>query len=602
MPSKLSPENLAPSAAVDETENAYQRLLAFLDLASGSAFAIARCNLPSLRKEILQRAAADAKAKGVVVKEVDISAKYSGDFATAVRAGLDGTPAAGRLAVMVTGIDGLIYQSASQENLAGEGRTPFIARLNFNREDIAHQLPFPVILWLESESLTLLLKQAPDFTQWISGHFQFGGPAAETKALERLMDSDKSLRSQPAADTRQQLQELSGLLQELNETRDRDDVVGLRKRLAVLNALAERELQLSHFSMTQEYFTEALEIAKRLQDRRNEGAALANLGVVCLNRGESRRAIEYFEEALIVAREIKSRHAEGMALVNLGNAYQGLGHTRRAIGYCEQALAILRETGDRRAESITLSNLGNSYELLGEMRRAIELHQKSLEIDREIGDRNGEGQELGNLGNAYCQLGEVQSGIELYEQALAIHREMGDRRGEGNSLCNLGNAHKSRGQTRRAIEFYEQALKVFREIGDRQGEAYSLGNLGGAYRLPGETNRAIEFLERSLAIRREIGDRIGEGADLGNLGVAYSTLGETRRAIDYFEQAAVAARETGHRRSEGIALWNLSLALDRMGDRAEAIPNAEAAFKILEEIEDPNAAKVRQQLAEWRKG
>ena len=31
------------------------------------------------------------------------------------------------MAVMVSGIDGLIYQSASQENLRGQGRTPFIA-------------------------------------------------------------------------------------------------------------------------------------------------------------------------------------------------------------------------------------------------------------------------------------------------------------------------------------------------------------------------------------------------------------------------------------------------------------------------------------------
>ena len=94
---------------------------------------------------------------------------------------------------MATGIDGLIYQSASTQNLAGQGRTPFIASLNFNREHISYELPFPVILWLESESLTLLLKQAPDFIQWISGHFQFGGPAAEAKALDQLLESYKSL-------------------------------------------------------------------------------------------------------------------------------------------------------------------------------------------------------------------------------------------------------------------------------------------------------------------------------------------------------------------------------------------------------------------------
>jgi tetratricopeptide (TPR) repeat protein len=602
MPSKPSSENLAPNATVDETEKSYQRLLAFLDLASGSAFAIARCNLASLRKQILERVATDAGMKGVVVKEVDISSKYSGDLVAAVKAGLDGAPPTGRLAVMVTGIDGLIYQAASRENLAGEGRTPFVARLNFNREYISHELPFPVVLWLESESLTLLLKQAPDFTQWISGHFHFGGPAAEAKALDQLMESYKSLHSQPATETRKQLQELSGLLQELNETRGRDDVVSLRKRLAVLTALAERESQLSAFALAQMYFSEALEVTKKLHDRRSEGTALGNLGVVYLGMGQSGRAIEYFQKALAAARETKNRHSEGIALTNLGDAYLGLGQTSRAIGYCEQALAIHRETGDRRGESITLRNLGNSYEALGDTRRAIELHQKALEIDREIGDRLGEGKELGNLGNAYCQLGDVQRGIELYEHGLAIHREMGDRRAEGTGLCNLGSAYESLGQTRRAIEFYERALKVSREIGDRQGEANSLGNLGAAHLVPGETRRAVEFLERALAIRREIGDRQGEGRDLGNLGIAYSALGEIRRAIEYYEQAAVAARETGDRRSEGVALWNVGLALGRTGDRAQAIAKAEAALKILEEVEDPRAPKVREALAEWRKG
>ena len=132
-----------PTRAAETTEKSYQRLLAFLDLASGSTFAIARCNLPSLRKEILERLSTDAAVKGVTVKEVDISSNYSGDFVAAVKAQLDGLPTGSRIAVMLEGIDGLIYQSASQENLLGEGRTPFIARLNFDREHIARDLPFP---------------------------------------------------------------------------------------------------------------------------------------------------------------------------------------------------------------------------------------------------------------------------------------------------------------------------------------------------------------------------------------------------------------------------------------------------------------------------
>ena len=43
-----------------------------------------------------------------------------------------------------------------------------------------------------------------------------------------------------------------------------------------------------------------------------------------------------------------------------------------------------------------------------------------------------------------------------------------------------------------------------------------------------------------------------------------------------------------------------ALASDKLGERVQAITRAEAALKILEAIEDPNAAKVRAKLGEWR--
>jgi hypothetical protein len=42
------------------------------------------------------------------------------------------------------------------------------------------------------------------------------------------------------------------------------------------------------------------------------------------------------------------------------------------------------------------------------------------------------------------------------------------------------------------------------------------------------------------------------------------------------------------------------LAYEALGERAEAISRAERALAIHEAIEDPNAAKVRAALAEWR--
>jgi hypothetical protein len=45
----------------------------------------------------------------------------------------------------------------------------------------------------------------------------------------------------------------------------------------------------------------------------------------------------------------------------------------------------------------------------------------------------------------------------------------------------------------------------------------------------------------------------------------------------------------------------MSLAHNKLDKPSEAIKNAESALQIYEQIESPAVAKVRKQLAEWRK-
>ena len=214
--------------------------------------------------------------------------------------------------------------------------------------------------------------------------------------------------------------------------------------------------------------------------------------------------VVWLDGAVAAAKRLNDRRAEGAHFGNLGNAYAELGETRRAIKFYEQRLEIAREIGDRRGEGNALGNLGVAYAALGESRRAIEFQEQALEISREIGNRRGEGQDLGNLGLSYGDLGEIRRAIEFYEQSLKIAREIGDRRVEGGHLGNLGIAYAGVGETRRAIEFYEQHLAIAREIGDRRGESTALYNLADVLMKVGERVRAIELGERSLEILLEI--------------------------------------------------------------------------------------------------
>src|ERR1043165_9788774 len=72
--------------------------------------------------------------------------------------------------------------------------------------------------------------------------------------------------------------------------------------------------------------------------------------------GESERAIQFHEQHLTIAREIGDRRGEGNALCNLGVVYYSQGNAQRAIHLYEQYLTIAREIGDRRGEGSALCN------------------------------------------------------------------------------------------------------------------------------------------------------------------------------------------------------------------------------------------------------
>lgn len=233
-------------------------------------------------------------------------------------------------------------------------------------------------------------------------------------------------------------------------------------------------------------------------------------------------------------------------------------------------------------------------------REGIRWLESGLAAARRLKDRPAEVTHLAMLGGTYANLGKPRHAIEFHEQALAIFREVGSREGEGRVLGDLGNDYVALGKYSRAVEFYKETLAIFRELGDREGAGSTLSNLGVVYANLGELRHATECCENGLAILREVGDRRNEAAALMNKGEVHGMVGEFHRAAASYAQALAIYRELGFRGGEGDALFHMSWALEKLNNSDQAIDHAEAALKIFEQFEDPNATKVRQQLAEWR--
>ena len=93
-------------------------------------------------------------------------------------------------------------------------------------------------------------------------------------------------------------------------------------------------------------------IVREIGDRRGEGNALCNLGIVYANLGETRRAIQFLEQYLTIAREIGYRRGEGNALWNMSLALDQLGEHAQAIQHAGQALTIYEQIEDPRAAKV----------------------------------------------------------------------------------------------------------------------------------------------------------------------------------------------------------------------------------------------------------
>jgi G-protein signaling modulator 2 len=240
-----------------------------------------------------------------------------------------------KIAFFVFGLDEAINKQKTH------GISEALVLLNMMREDFL-RINHAIIIWINSASLSAILKEAPDFFSWRTTVFEFD---IKRKELARSMT-------------------------EFGET----DLIFLNKQ-----ELEERW----------EYYIELLQSyqEKGIDDAHKFANWNYNLGMIKLLTGYPAEALNYFEKSLEFSEKLADRAGIASALGNLGNAYSHLGDVKQAIKYYEQALVIAKEIGDRRGEGNRLGNLGSAYSDLGDVKQAIEYYEQALAIGKQIKDQ-----------------------------------------------------------------------------------------------------------------------------------------------------------------------------------------------------------------------
>jgi DNA-binding SARP family transcriptional activator len=227
----------------------------------------------------------------------------------------------------------------------------------------------------------------------------------------------------------------------------------------------------------------------------------------------------------------------------------------------------------------------------------VAVQRAALAAAERLGDPGTQARTHRALADACTQLRRFADAQAHLEQSLDLYCQAGDQVGQAHTHLSLTSMCSRQGRHAEAVSHSEQALDLYRAAGHRRGQASALNTLGWNHALLGDYRQALRHCQRALTLHTELGDRYGQANTWDSLGYANHHLGEHREAVACYQHALGLFRDVGDRKGEAISLAHLSDSWQASGDLRAARSACEQALVIFDDLDHPDAGRLRAKLA-----
>lgn len=344
-------------------------------------------------------------------------------------------------------------------------------------------------------------------------------------------------------------------------------------------------LAADEYTLALRHFTDAIQVAGRIEDRGSAGAALAALGHAHWHRGEVAPARACADEGLALARLAGEIWSLPFALTEAAAVAWHMEDYHRTTALCEEILILTGSRGKvpwiASPSPSPLTLLGIAAQGLGDLPRAESLYLESMTAERRLGDSYSLAYTLVRLGDVARLLGHCERAWTRYVEALAALHQIGERWFTRRCLCGLAVV---------AREWAPQAAARF--LGAAEAIARAIGEEG---------DEAVEELRRSL--RDKLGHHdfaIGtaEGRGMTPASVAELALDLTPGQPQASPRAVSRDPDALTSREREVAALLARGLTNRVIAAALVIAESTAAHHV-EHIRDKLGVRSRAQIAAW---
>lgn len=233
----------------------------------------------------------------------------------------------------------------------------------------------------------------------------------------------------------------------------------------------------------------------------NEGLNAMAIGFYVSRQMDSSLAYNY--KALNIRKRLNDKRGQASSLSKIATIYTDQGKYPQSININLRLMNMYADEKDNTIYATSLINIVNAYAYLKDMRKFKKYNDMGLRLIPKLKDRQMVGRIYGNAGNYYEKVNNYDSAIYYNQLALDIFLNDNNLTEATGIYNNMGIVYRKKGNNQLAFEYYQKAYDISKASNDKYNIAYYGSNTGFVLNLMGRQNEAEVFLEEARKIAEE---------------------------------------------------------------------------------------------------
>jgi tetratricopeptide (TPR) repeat protein len=351
---------------------------------------------------------------------------------------------------------------------------------NIRRERLTAEPRARMVFWLDSDSISLASRHAPDLWAWRSGVYSFL-PVAQPASVLAMGGAPSPPNSFPGeerpnnrsmAERSRRVKEIKAWLKAHPDAHDELKIGAFDELGLLLFRLSDFDGALDHWQRVE------LPFHRRRDDARAVAMTQERIADVLKVRGQLKEALRIYEEkAKPTFEQLGLVRLEALTMRKIADVYEELGQPEEALKILkEDLLPVYERLGDQRAIAVTMGKIADIMQARGQMSEALLIRQKEqLPTYKRLGDLHSVAVTMGKIADIMQARGQLSEALLIRQkEQLPAFEELGDRHSTAITMGKIAEILMARGQWYAALEIRQNIeLPVYEREGDLRAAAHT---------------------------------------------------------------------------------------------------------------------------------